>query len=109
ITMKVVVAIDSFKGSCTTFEAADAIERGIRYYSEDVDVVKLPIADGGEGTVDSLVETLNGQYIEANVLNPIGKNVKAKYGILPNKVAVIEASAASGLTLLSEKELNPLI
>ncbi|WP_096187266.1 glycerate kinase family protein [Evansella halocellulosilytica] len=107
--MKVVIAIDSFKGSCTTFEAASAVERGLRYYRDDIDTVKVPIADGGEGTVDILVKALNGRYVEANVLNPVGKKVNAKYGILPGDIAVIEMATASGLALITKEKYNPLI
>jgi glycerate 2-kinase len=106
--MKIVIAIDSFKGCCTTFEAADAVERGLRYYRDDVQVTKIPIADGGEGTVDTLVSALEGEFKYANVLDPIGREVKAKYGVLPGNIAVIEMAAASGLPLLSNYELNPL-
>jgi glycerate 2-kinase len=107
--MKVVIAIDSFKGCCTTLEAANAVERGIRYYRDDIKTKILPIADGGEGTVETLVKSLNGKYIEVDVLNPIGKKIKSRYGILPGNIAVIEMAAASGLTLISEEEYNPLI
>lgn len=106
--MKVVVAIDSFKGCCTTLEAANAVERGLRYHRDDIEVIKVPIADGGEGTVDTLVNTLYGTYVEVDVINPIGKKIKAKYGILPGKIAVIEMAAASGLPLLLQEEYNPL-
>lgn len=107
--MKVVIAIDSFKGCCTTMEAADAVERGLRYYRDDIKTIKVPIADGGEGTVDTLVKALDGKYVEVKVLDPLGRNIKAKYGILPGNNAVIEMAAASGLPLLSEEEMNPLI
>jgi glycerate 2-kinase len=107
--MKIVVAIDSFKGCCTTLEAANAVERGLRYYRDDIEVIKVPIADGGEGTVDTLVYALNGTYVEVDVLNPVGKKIKAKYGLLPGNIAVIEMAAASGLPLLMQEECNPLI
>lgn len=107
--MKVVIAIDSFKGCCTTMEAADAVERGIRYYQDDIKTIKVPIADGGEGTVDTLVRSLNGNYVEVKVLDPLGRNINSNYGILPGNIAVIEMAAASGLPLLSKDELNPLI
>jgi glycerate 2-kinase len=107
--MKVVIAIDSFKGCCTTLEAANAVERGIRYYRDDIKTKILPIADGGEGTVETLVKSLNGKYIEVDVLNPLGKKMKSRYGILPGEIAVIEMASASGLTLISEEEYNPLI
>jgi glycerate 2-kinase len=107
--MKVVIAIDSFKGCCTTLEAANAVERGIRYYRDDIKTKILPIADGGEGTVETLVKSLNGRYIEVDVLNPLGKKMKSRYGILPGEIAVIEMASASGLTLIPEEEYNPLI
>ncbi|QOY36629.1 glycerate kinase [Anaerobacillus isosaccharinicus] len=107
--MKVVIAIDSFKGCCTTMEAADAVERGLIYYREDIKTVKVPIADGGEGTVDTLVKSLDGKYVNVEVLNPLGRKVKSKYGILPGNIAVIEMAAASGLPLISKSEYNPLI
>lgn len=107
--MNVVIAIDSFKGCCTTIEAANAVERGLRSYHADIKSIKVPIADGGEGTVDTLVQSLHGSYAEVEVLNPLGRTIKAKYGILPGDIAVIEMAAASGLTLLSKDELNPLI
>ena len=106
--MKIVIAIDSFKGSCSTFEAADAVERGVRYYKSDIKTIKLPIADGGEGTTEALVSVLDGEYEEVEVLNPLGKKIKTKYGILPGETAVIEMAAASGMPLLNESELNPL-
>lgn len=107
--MKVVIAMDSFKGCCTTLEAANAVERGLRYYRDDFTIIKVPIADGGEGTVDTLVQSLGGTYVEVDVVNPIGKKIKAVYGILPGKIAVIEMAAASGLPLISKEEYNPLL
>ena len=107
--MKVVIAPDSFKGSCSTFEVAQAIENGIRRVFKDAEIIKIPIADGGEGTVDAFVLGGKGRYEEAEVGNPLRKNVKAKYGILDDHIAVIEMAAASGLTLLKEEERNPLI
>lgn len=107
--MKVVIAIDSFKGCCTTTEAADAVERGLRYYRDDIQTVKVPIADGGEGTVDTLVQVLKGELIEVEVLDPLGKKIKTKYGILPGNIAIIEMAAASGLPLISKTAYNPLV
>lgn len=107
--MKAVIAIDSFKGCCTTSEAADAVERGLRYYRDDIQTIKVPIADGGEGTVDTLVQALKGKYIEVNVLDPLGRKMEAKYGILPGNIAVIEMAAASGLPLISTTAYNPLV
>lgn len=107
--MKIVIASDSYKGSCSTLEVADAIEKGIRKVREDVEIFKIPVADGGEGTVDALVLGMNGKYQEVEVLDPLGRKITAKYGILEDHVAVIEMSAASGLPLLKEQDLNPMI
>ncbi len=107
--MKIVIASDSYKGSCTTLEVADAIEKGVRKVYPDADIVKIPMADGGEGTVDALVLGTGGQYCEVEVMGPLGQKVMAKYGLLKNNVAVIEMAAASGLTLVGATERNPLV
>ena len=109
--MKVVVAIDSFKGSLTSVEAGKAIAEGIRNVS-DSEVVIRPVADGGEGTVDALVEGLNGTIIKSNVKGPLGSTVEAKWGIIEVdgiKTAVIEMAEAAGINLIERSELNPLI
>jgi glycerate kinase len=107
--MKIIIASDSYKGSCSTTEVANSIEKGIRRVFEDSDVVKIPVADGGEGTVDALVLGTKGKYEEVEVIGPLGGVVNATYGIIHNEIAVIEMAAASGLTLLKKEELNPLI
>ncbi|HAZ37923.1 MAG TPA: glycerate kinase [Clostridiaceae bacterium] len=107
--MKIVVAPDSFKGSLTAMEVAEAIERGIKKVDEKIEVIKAPMADGGEGTVQSLVDATGGKIIETFVSDPLLRRIKAFYGILgDNKTAVIEMAAASGLPLLREDERNPL-
>ncbi len=106
---KIVIAPDSFKGSLTAKEAADCIERGIHRVIDNVDIVKVPMADGGEGTVQSLVDATRGTIVNVEVHGPLLKKVSAFYGILGDeKTAVIEMAAASGLTLITEKERNPL-
>lgn len=107
--MKIIIASDSYKGSCSTIEVANSIEKGIRRVFEDSDVVKIPVADGGEGTVDALVLGTKGKYEEVEVIGPLGGVVNATYGIIHNEIAVIEMAAASGLTLIKKEELNPLI
>lgn len=107
--MKVIIASDSFKGSCSALEVANSIEKGFRRIFENTNVIKIPVADGGEGTVDALVLGTNGKYEEVDVLNPLGGIIKAKYGIIHNNIAVIEMAAASGLTLVNINNLNPLI
>lgn len=107
--MKILLAPDSFKGSFSAYEVACSIENGIRQVYEDANVIKLPVADGGEGTVDSIVGVRNGRYEEVKVRGPLGELVKAKYGIIDENIAIIEMAAASGLTLIDDDKLNPLI
>lgn len=107
--MKIVVASDSFKGSCTTLEVASAIENGIRKINKNAEIIKIPVADGGEGTVEALVMGTGGRYEEEEVVGPLGNIIKAKYGIIKDNIAVIEMAAASGLPLLKKEELNPLV
>lgn len=106
--MKVLVAIDSFKGSLSSFELGNEIENGIKKIYSDVEVLKLPIADGGEGTVDALVEGTNGKFVTLKVKNPLMREIEAKYGLMGDGTAVIEMAQASGLPLLSIEERNPL-
>ena len=105
--MKTVIAIDSFKGSLTSLQAGEAIKKGILKVYPDAYVEICPMADGGEGTTEAIVESNNGKYIEVTVSDPLMQNIKASYGIV-NKTAVIEMSSASGITLISDKERNPL-
>ena len=107
--MKAVIAMDSFKGSISSIEAGNAAAEGIRRVFPDADTIIKPVADGGEGTVESLVSGLNGRLCEAEVSDPLGRKITAKYGILPNNTAVIEMAAASGLTLLSDNERDPML
>ena len=106
--MKFVIAIDSFKGSMTSIEAGNAARDGILKVIPDAEVVVKPVADGGEGTVDALVDGLNGAKREITVTNPLGRRINAYYGII-NDTAVIEMSAASGIALIKRNQLNPLI
>lgn len=106
--MKIVIAIDSFKGSLTSVEAGHAAAGGILRVFPDAEITISPLADGGEGTTAALVSGLNGTYKTVTVSNPLNRPIQAQYGILPNQTAVIEMAAASGLPLLSEKERNPM-
>ena len=106
--MKVVVAIDSLKGSLTSLEAGNAIKEGILRVC-DAEVIIVPLADGGEGTVDALIEGMNGNAVILEVTGPLKKKVICKYGILnESKTAVLEMAQAAGITLISKEELNPL-
>lgn len=105
--MKVVVAIDSFKGSLGSVQAGMAAKEGILKAGQ-ADVLVKPLADGGEGTTEALVEGLGGSYVEIEVTGPMGMPRRAKYGILKGgKTAVIEMAEASGIILVKRDELNP--
>lgn len=107
---KVVVASDSFKGCLTSMQVAEGVEAGIRKCCPDCQVVKLAVADGGEGTVDALLETMGGRRVSAEVSDPLGRPCMAEYAILSDGyTAVMEMSSASGLTLLKHEERNPLL
>ncbi|WP_042473571.1 glycerate kinase [Bacillus ndiopicus] len=108
--MKIVISPDSFKGTLTAFEAAKSIEQGIKQLLSSATMLLLPVADGGEGTLETLVQCTNGQMKTANVLDPLGREIVASYGILGDgKTCIIEMAQASGLTLLLEDERNPRI
>ena len=108
--MKIVVAPDSFKGSVSALEAARAIEQGIRRVFPEAVIEKVPMADGGEGTVQSLVDATGGHIHTRRVLAPLGNEVEAKFGILADgETAVIEMASASGLTLVAPDQRNPLL
>ncbi|MDU0156042.1 glycerate kinase [Bacillus cabrialesii] len=108
--MKIIIAPDSFKESLSALEAADAIERGFKSVFPGADYRKLPMADGGEGTVQSLVDATNGWIKEQVVKGPLGEPVDAFFGMLGDgKTAVIEMAAASGLHLVPVEKRNPLV
>ena len=107
--MKVILAIDSFKGSCTAYEAGEAVRKGILRADPSVVVENIPVADGGEGTVEAVIGNSNGQWQTAEVIGPLGNRVTAGYGVMKNGTAVIEMSAASGLLLIPKERLNPLL
>ncbi|ABV88034.1 glycerate kinase [Shewanella pealeana] len=113
--MKIVIAPDSFKESLSAMEVANEIERGFRSVLPSAEYIKVPVADGGEGTVQSMVDATDGTIITLDVTGPLGDKVEAFYGILgagfkgKKKTAVIEMAAASGLHLVTEDKRNPLI
>ena len=107
--MKIVIAPDSFKESLTALEVADAIEQGFKKFYPHADYVRIPMADGGEGTVQSLVDALKGKVVEQSVTAPLGNKIQAFFGISgDNQTAIIEMAAASGLHLVSPAQRNPL-
>jgi glycerate kinase len=107
---QITVAVDSFKGSLSSFEVATAAEQAIHARLPHCRVQKIAIADGGEGTAQALVSTLNGEWREVRTSDPLMRPIKARYGVINNgKTAIIEMATASGLTLLKDEERNPLL
>ena len=107
--MKVVIAPQSFKGSISALDAAKAMEEGVRRALPDVKTVLVPVADGGDGTLETLVEATNGEIRSVTVTGPIGQPVKAEWGALGDgETAMIEMARTSGLALLSLDERDPL-
>lgn len=106
--MKIVIIPDSFKGSASSMEVCNCIERGILKVFKNADIKKIPVADGGEGTVDSILYAAGGNIKKVNVRNPSGKIIEAKYGIINKEKAVIEMAEASGITLVDDDIRNPL-
>lgn len=108
--MKIVIAPDSFKESMSALEAACAIEKGFKKVLPDVGYVKIPMADGGEGTVRSLVDATGGKTRKETVTGPMGTEVEAFFGITGDKqTALIEMAAASGIHLVPREKRNPLL
>lgn len=106
--MKLVFASDSFKGSLTSKEISQILTLAAKEVFDNPICIGIPIADGGEGTADSLIEALNGERIYVKTHDPLMREITAYYGKLDEESAVIEMASASGLTLLSEEERNPL-
>ena len=108
--MKVVIAIDSLKGSLSSMEAGTAIKDGILAAKPDAEVIVKPLADGGEGTTDALIEGMNGERIDLTVTGPMHTPVDAYYGYLKDtNTAVMEMASAAGITLIPDSEKNPLL
>ena len=107
--MKVVISIDSFKGSLSSLEAGNAVSEAVKKLDKNAEVVVRPLADGGEGTVEALASAMDSEMVEVTVKGPLLKETKAEYCILKeSNTAVIEMAAASGITLVSSEERNPL-
>ncbi|MEA1986268.1 MAG: glycerate kinase, partial [Candidatus Marinimicrobia bacterium] len=106
--LKIVLAPDSFKGTLTSVEVSSAMKNGIKNICSDAIVISIPMADGGEGTLDAIISSVNGKIIECKVKNPLGENINSRYGIIEDKkIAVIEMAVASGLNLIPQKLQNP--
>ena len=107
--MKIVIAPDSFKGSLSALEVAKSIQKGLLNVDENIETVIVPMADGGEGTVQSLIDVSGGKIVELTVHDPLFRKINSFYGIMGDgETAVIEMAAASGLPLLTPEERNPL-
>ena len=108
--MKIVIAPDSFKESMSGKIACDAIERGLKKVLKDSEFIKVPMADGGEGTTQSLVDATNGVIHFVEVTNPLGEKIQGKLGILGDQeTAILEMASASGLELISKEKRDPMI
>ncbi len=110
--MRILVAMDKFKGSLSAAEAGGAVVRGLRAVFPQAEFDLCPIADGGEGTADAVVAALGGSWVSVRAHDAIGREIEARYGIVTRdgrKEAVMEMSAASGLALVSDQPLNPRI
>jgi len=110
IVLKIVIAPDSFKGSISAMDAAKAIEKGVKRAGANIETVLIPVADGGEGTLESLVAATGGRKVPLEVVGPLGLPVQAEYGWLGDgKTCVIEMASASGLCLVPDEQKNPLL
>ncbi|MDN6759978.1 MAG: glycerate kinase, partial [Lactobacillus sp.] len=107
--MKIVIAPDSFKESMTAFEAATAIEKGFKEVMPEKEYIKVPMADGGEGTVQSIIDATGGDLKTVTVKGPLGESLEAQYGLTGDKkIAVIEMAASSGLDKVESSKRDPL-
>jgi glycerate kinase len=110
IMNKIIVASDSFKGCLSSLDIARAAEAGIRKVLPDCEVVGVPVADGGEGTTEALVDAMNGRFVSCNVHDPLMNLIQVEYGILGDGLtAVIEMASAIGLTLVPPEKRNPML
>ncbi len=108
--MKIVLALDSFKESMTAKEACEAIEKGLRKVISNLECIHVPMADGGEGTTQSLVDATDGKFYTVEVTGPLGERIDARFGILGDgKTAILEMAAASGLELVPREKRDATI
>lgn len=107
--MKILVAPNSFKGSLNSVEVANCIEKGIKKVFKKIDVIKVPFADGGDGTVESIIASIpQGKIVRCKTTGPLGEKIDSFFGVIPEKTAVIEMAATAGLRLVPENKRNPL-
>ena len=107
--MNIVIAIDSFKGSLSSIEAGEAVKAGALKAFPDANISVCPLADGGEGTVDAIIEGLNAKVRTLTVCDPLGDKAEAYYGITPDGIAVMEMAKAAGITMIAADKRNPML
>lgn len=107
--MRILIAPDSYKGSLTAAEAADTMADAVLAELPDAEVRRIPLADGGEGTVDALVAACGGRIVPIEVTGPLGERVNAYYGVIGETTAVVEAAGTCGLTMVPPERRNPLL
>ena len=107
--MKIIIAPDSYKGNMSSPEVCTAIEEGILRAEKDAKIIKIPLADGGEGTAKAVTQAAGGNFVSIEVTGPLGKKHTAEFGLINNgSTAVLDMASASGIDLLDRKDLNPL-
>src|SRR5690625_2727852 len=106
--MKIIIAPDSFKESMTAFEVAESIEQGIKNVTRQMSIKKIPLADGGEGTIDALANRIPGRRIQCQVTGPLGAPLDTFYYLTEQRVAIIEIAAICGLALIPLSMRNPM-
>ena len=104
--MKIILAIDSFKGCMTSEEVENAISSSLN--SKEIEIHNIPMSDGGEGMLEAFISAMNGRIVETNVHDPLMRPITAQYGITPGGIAIIETAKACGLTLMTPLERNPI-
>lgn len=108
--LTIVLAPDSFKESMTAKEVCESMEAGIKKINKNITCIQVPMADGGEGTMQSLVDATDGKIYSLNVVGPLGDEIKAEYGILGDgEIGILEMASASGIQLVPKEKRNPLI
>ena len=105
---KILVASDKYKGSLSALQVCNIIKGTINEVNKSIEVIISPMADGGEGTVETLVESQKGKFIDLKVTGPLGEPVKARFGIIKGGTAIIEMASASGLVLVPKGKKNPM-
>lgn len=106
--MKIIIAPDSFKGSASASQVGESIKKGIESILAEAEIEVIPIADGGEGTAPILVNALKGKWIDINLTGPSGNKIKSGYGLVEDKIAIMEMASASGLLQVKDGVLDPL-